>query len=242
LRIVALARANHPGRFVALLAENGTLRAVAKLATGEAGRTVLGREGDAIEELGALLPPPLFPPRVLHRGEGHLILDVVDWHPRLASWRLPEEVADALGRFFAAGVEQACGPERSPLGPAHGDFAPWNLFRTTGGWTLLDWEEARREGDPFFDIFHYLVQAYAKLGHPTRRQLLAGIEGTGWVGRAILAYASGAGVHVDDAMGYFQRYLEESSRLIRRGTPTASTNLQVRRSLLGEVQRRWGRL
>jgi hypothetical protein len=153
---------------------------------------------------------------------------------------LPEEVADALGRFFAAGVQEASGAERSPLGPAHGDFAPWNLFRTRDGWTLLDWEEARQGAPPFFDLFHYLVQAHALLRHPTRRQLLAGIEGTGQVGRAILAYASGAGLRSEEAMEYFWKYLEESSRLVQQGTPAASRGVQVRRSLLDELQRMGG--
>jgi thymidylate kinase len=241
LRIVALAKTNHPGRFVALLADDhGRCRTVAKFATDEAGRAVLRREGEAIEALGALLPPPLFPPRIQERGEGHLILDAVEWQPRLLSWRLPEEVANALGRFFAAGVQESSGGERSPLGPAHGDFAPWNLFRTRDGWTLLDWEEARQEAPPFFDLFHYLVQAHALLRHPTRRQLLAGIEGTGRVGRAIHAYASGAGLRSDEAMEFFRIYLEESSRLIQQGTPAASRGVQVRLSLLDEVKRRRG--
>jgi len=243
LRIVALAKANHPGRFVALLAnDRGTRQAVAKFATDEAGRAVLRREGEAIEALGALLPPPLFPPRVQDRGEGYLILDAVEWQPRPLPWRLPEEVADALGRFFAAGVQKASGAEGAPLGPAHGDFAPWNLFRTRSGRTLLDWEEARQGAPPFFDLFHYLVQAHALLRHPpTRQQLLAGIEGRGWVGRAILAYASGAEVRFVEAMKYFRAYLEESSRLVQQGTPAAAKEFQVRRSLLDELQRRWGR-
>ncbi|HEV8572155.1 MAG TPA: hypothetical protein VGR49_03770, partial [Actinomycetota bacterium] len=243
LRIVALARTNHPGRFVALLADHdGKRRAVAKFATDEAGKAALRREGEAIEALGALLPPPLFPPRVQDRGEGHLILDAVEWQPRLQSWRLPEEVANALGRFFAAGVEESSAAQRSPLGPAHGDFAPWNLFRTRSGWTLLDWEEARQGAHPFFDLFHYLVQAHALLRHPTRRQLLAGIEGTGEVGRAITAYASGAGVSFEEATEYFRKYLEESSRLILQATPAPSNVVQVRRSLLDELRRRRERL
>jgi hypothetical protein len=241
LRIVALARTNHPGRSVALLADHeGSVRAVAKFATDEAGGVILRREGEAIEALGKLLPPPLFPPTILDRGEGHLILEAVNWRPRLRSWHLAEEVAHALGRFFAAGVDEGSGPGGSPLGPSHGDFAPWNLFRTTGGWALLDWEEARRGAPPFYDVFHYLVQGHSNLGHPSRRQLLGGIEGRGWVGRAIRAYASGAGMRVDDAIEYFHRYLDESSRLVRPDARSASSHLHVRRSLLRELQRRYG--
>jgi hypothetical protein len=41
-------------------------------------------------------------------------------------------------------------------------------------------------------------------------------------------------------MEYFWKYLEESSRLVQPGTPAASRGVQVRRSLLDELQRMGG--
>jgi Ser/Thr protein kinase RdoA (MazF antagonist) len=39
----------------------------------------------------------------------------------------------------------------------HGDFAPWNIRRTVDGdCVLLDWEDARRDGLPLMDAFHFL--------------------------------------------------------------------------------------
>ena len=39
----------------------------------------------------------------------------------------------------------------------HGDFAPWNIRSTTdGGCVLIDWEEARADGLPLQDAFHFL--------------------------------------------------------------------------------------
>ncbi len=49
--------------------------------------------------------------------------------------------------------------DHSPL-PAcweHGDFTPWNVKRLPdGGCALLDWEDARREGLPLQDAYHFL--------------------------------------------------------------------------------------
>ena len=67
-----------------------------------------------------------------------LLLEAVEWSPRLRPWVLPSEVAFALGRAFAASAD---GGDR---GMAHGDFAPWNLLRTSDGWVLVDWERLPR--------------------------------------------------------------------------------------------------
>ena len=49
--------------------------------------------------------------------------------------------------------------DNSPL-PAcweHGDFTPWNIKQHhDGGCTLLDWEDARRNGLPLQDAYHFL--------------------------------------------------------------------------------------
>jgi len=54
------------------------------------------------------------------------------------------------------------GPDATPL--THGDFAPWNLVRTTDGTVLLDWESARLGDEPLFDLTHFVVQTGALLG------------------------------------------------------------------------------
>jgi aminoglycoside phosphotransferase (APT) family kinase protein len=115
-----------------------------------------------------------------------LVLESVSWRPRLRPWRLQPEVARSLGALHAA------------TGAAHGDFAPWNLLETEEGWTLLDWEESR-PAPPFYDPLFYLVRSHGHLGRPSRRAVIAGLRGRGWVGAALSAYAVAAGVQLGDA-------------------------------------------
>ena len=177
----AVARGNAEGRFVTLaVGERGALGFVAKLAAAQAGGAALQREADALAGLSGRLPEPLSAPKLLARERGMLLLAPVAWRPRLLPWRLPAPVAHALGRFAASGH-------------AHGDCAPWNLLSTPTGWALVDWEEAG-EAAPFTDVLHYLVRANCHLGRPSLRALRAGFAGRGWVGKALRAYAEGAGI------------------------------------------------
>ena len=45
--------------------------------------------------------------------------------------------------------------KRMPLCLNHGDFASWNLLRTTQGLVALDWEYARPHWNPMGDFFHF---------------------------------------------------------------------------------------
>ena len=232
---VAVARTNHPSRYVALLLDStGTATAVAKIAAGEAGRAKLAEEGALVEQLSEHLPPVLSTPRILKQEDGLLLLESVSWRPRSRPWRLPLEVATALGEFFRHG-----GGSGSPsTGLTHGDFAPWNLLRTETGWVLIDWEEAAIDGEPFWDVFHYLVQGHALLKRPKSRQLLDGLKGNGWVGAAIGAYAEAAGLRLADAAGYFDAYLRTSQSRLDPETKDGRAGLQARQALLSELRGR----
>ncbi len=92
-----------------------------------------------------------------------------------------EEHADECSREFglvkdnapeiddvAAAIEEL--RDRTPL-PAcweHGDFSPWNIKRAADGdCALLDWEDARRNGLPLQDAFHFLhMQDFLFGGRP----------------------------------------------------------------------------
>jgi hypothetical protein len=205
---VAVTRANHPGRFVAvIIGDEGSLHAVAKVATDEAGREALAREVGAIERLGALLPQPLATPDLLEVDPGLLLMVPVRWRPRWRPWEVDEDLAAGLGAFFAAGSGDR---SESLVGPAHGDFAPWNVLRTDTGWTLVDWEAAAEEAPPFYDLCHYVVQSYSLLGRPGTRAVLDGfLEGRGPVGRAVNAYSRAAGIAAGDAAEYLLKHLTE---------------------------------
>jgi hypothetical protein len=227
---MAVARANHPGRYIAVLLDrDGAGVAVAKVASDDPGRACLDREAESISTLGSLLTPPLQEPTIVAREPGLLLLRTVQWQPRLRPWRLPEEVAAGLGALFARRARIA---EGVAVGPAHGDCAPWNLLRTGDGWTLVDWEDALAEAPPFFDPFHYVVQSHVLLGRPSLQAIRNGIRGRGEAGTAIRVYAEAAGLDLGEARRLFPAYLRVSQARLDLQTPDGLNGLLARRRLL----------
>jgi Phosphotransferase enzyme family len=204
---LVVAKTNHAGRFVALiLAAGGSPVGLAKIATDNDGRRVLAREAGNLDRLGGLLPSPLSPPRVLGLADGVLVLEAVPWRARWRPWRLPEDVAFALGAFSRTAPPGSVSGTRRGL--SHGDFAPWNLLRTPDRWVLVDWEDAREDRPAFYDLMHFLAQSRTLLGRPSTRELADGVTAqVGWVGRAVAAYARGADVSADEAWPQLLAYL-----------------------------------
>lgn len=229
----AVARSNHPGRFVAtLLDDAGRCHGVAKVAIGEAART-LDREAENLERLGPLLQAPLRAPKIIGREPGVLVLEPVHRIPRRHPWELEEEVAAALGAFFRNGQAGADPPQR---GPGHGDLAPWNLLRTADGWTLIDWESAGTDSEAFHDLSHFVVQAHTLLGRPSGAEVLAGFEGgRGWIARALAAYAEASGISLSQAGPALTSYLRSTSSTVRASTRGERTGIQRRRLLLSRL-------
>ena len=224
---IAVAESDHPGRLVALIVgERGTCHGLAKIATDSTGEAALDNEAWALDSLAQLLPPPVFAPRLLARERGLLLLEPVRWVPRRSPGLLPEEVAAAMGAFFAA---DGAGDE---LGPTHGDFAPWNLLETERGWVLVDWEEARGRDRPFFDLFHYLFMAHQNLAAYSRQDFLDGLEGKGSIGRAIAAYAEGAHLRNVDLRELLIFYLRSSGERLDLASPDGRSDYRARRRLL----------
>jgi hypothetical protein len=223
----ALARGNHPGRYVgAIIDRRGVSREIVKIATDAEGREALRREAEAIRAHGSLLPSPLAPPRVLGTGPGVLLMQPVAWGLRARPWELEPHVARAMGSFYRRGVRDGAGS-----GLAHGDFAPWNLLKTDRTFVLLDWESARTDAPAFFDLCHFLVQSYSLLGRPSCEQLLSGFRGSGgWVSKAIKGYAEGAELSTDHAMEALESYLRTSVESIEAGG-------HARRQLLRQLRR-----
>ncbi len=222
----AVMRANHRGRWVALiLREDGRPHAVAKVAVTPEGKVALAREARALRELPRELPAPLRAPGVLEEADGLLLLDAVDWQPRSRPWWLEPTVARALGAFWRQ------------TGHAHGDVAPWNLLRADREWVLCDWEDAAACEVPGWDLWHWVCQAHALLGRPRHRAILEGLAGRGWVGEAVAAYAAGAGIDRDALCAGLAVYLERTLASLNASTPDGRRGLAARRMLLGEVRR-----
>jgi hypothetical protein len=223
---MAIARANHPGRFISLVVSgDGRLKAFVKVARDSIGATALIKERLSIERWGPLLTPPLYAPRVLDHRYGALILEPVEWIARTGPWRMDEGVAHSLGRFYRA-TSSSRHPE---VGVSHGDCAPWNVLQTRSGWALIDWEDADENGSPFFDLFHFFVQSSGELGRPTKRTLLAGMELHGPVGESIKAYAAGAERDPRETKPMFREYLERSAAGVEPGIHPRA--LRIRRQL-----------
>lgn len=224
---LSVARANHPGRFFALVVgAEGDLLAFVKVARDSAGTEALYREHRALESFGVLLPPPLFAPRVLEAEAGLLVLEAVEWQRLPGPWRLPLEVAHALGGFFRATASGT----REGLGATHGDCTPWNLLRTRKGWALVDWESAETSVPPFFDPFHFVVQSSIELKRPTKRAIIDGLTLKGRVGATLEAYAAGCQVDPGEARGLFGEYLRYSAARVSPDAPARA--LRTRRQLL----------
>jgi hypothetical protein len=223
----AVAPANHPGRYTALLVDDrGRHRGLAKIATTESGETELAHEAEAIRTLGSALPAPLRAPRILAHEPGLLLLEAVPKHLVPRPWLLEEDVAAALGRFFSTTSTNGSGELR---GSTHGDLAPWNLLHTADGVVLVDWESAGPRGGAFYDICHWLAQTYSLLGRPSYDEVLRGVvDGRGWIGIAIEAYADAAGCSREDAIAAMRSYLEARGE---RPWPTATKDRNARRAL-----------
>jgi len=49
------------------------------------------------------------------------------------------------------------GDERIPLGLCHGDFTPWNILNSKERLFIIDWEFAKQEFVPFYDVLHFEI-------------------------------------------------------------------------------------
>ena len=227
---LASAKANHPGRFHALVFDaEGRPVAVVKVARDTVGRLALATEREALDRFGAHLPPPLLAPVLLDHSDGVLVFRAMDWRARTFPWRLPEEVAFGIGTFFRRTSLDGSGDS----GAAHGDFAPWNLLRTEDGWGLVDWENFRAEAPPYYDLFHFLIQSNAGLRRPRMQSILAGLNGEGWVGGLIRAYAEGSEVDLRDSAHFLQEYLRISKVVL--GSDCTARGLRVRSKMASRV-------
>ena len=131
-----------------------------------------------------------------------------------------------MGAFFGANGAGEL------TGPTHGDFTPWNLLKTERGWVLVDWEEARDRDRPFFDLFHYLFMVHLNLDAFSQQALLDGLEGKGWIGRAITAYAEGARLRDVDPRDLLIFYLHSSSQRLDLATQDGLSDFRARQRLL----------
>jgi hypothetical protein len=194
-------QANHPHRFVTLVVDRaGRPFRVGKVALTTDGQQALAREAAALAGFGQRLATPLQAPELVAHEPQILVTQAIEWQVRRTPWKLPAEVASALGALFRAS-------DQLGSGLAHGDCTPWNLLSSAGSWVLVDWEGASTSAPPLHDVFHYFVQSHLLLGRPTGHDILEGLAGRGWIGAAIHAYSDAAGLQVATAPDHLLTYL-----------------------------------
>jgi hypothetical protein len=206
--VIAVAIPRSPDRFLFETYDRaGQPTVFGKVWTGVPETSPLPREAEWLQFAGRNLEEPVRVPSVLEATAQHLLLEPVAWRIRSRPWRLAPEVARALGSFFAL---SSC----TEAGPTHGDLAPWNLLETRDGWYLVDWERASPLGPPFHDLLHFLRSSSMLLGRPRARAIPGGLEGRGWIGRALREYCRGARLDPADVAVWWR-----SSRTVSPGLP-----------------------
>ena len=227
---VAVARSTHRQRHHALVVDaRGGSVCHAKLAADADGQAALDREADNLQRFGSQIYGAVRAPRLLHHEPGLLITQAVAWRPAADPWRLDPVAAHHLGRWFHQ-TANAHG-----RGSAHGDFAPWNLLPTGGGWVLVDWEMATDDAPPFFDVLHWLVMAHAHLGRPAPAAIRDGLEGRGWIGACLRAYAEGAGLPTAGLRGRLVGYLDETEERVDVGSAEGARETAARLALRAAI-------
>ena len=58
-------------------------------------------------------------------------------------------------------IQKNFADQKIPLGICHGDFTPFNIYIRHGSISVFDWEYAKEESIPFWDLFHFIIQANA---------------------------------------------------------------------------------
>jgi Phosphotransferase enzyme family len=143
-----------------------------------------------------------------------------------------------LDRTFTVVQRQAAG--LVPVGLTHGDFAPWNLLEAGRQIGIVDWEAARADGLPYWDLWHFAVQA-ATLGG--RRSHFASIpraaRGQGSLGAMFQLYARMTGMPEELALYVLMTYLVTTGAALLQGLAIGcadpATALEQRARLLDEA-------
>jgi hypothetical protein len=100
----------------------------------------------------------------------------------------------------------------------------------------VDWEATDDLAPPFTDLFHFVVQAHALLKRPRRGTVLRGLDGHGWIGRAIRAYSESAELAPDTAVECFRAYLTASMDKLDLATHPGRIGWTARKQLLDARQ------
>lgn len=95
-----------------------------------------------------------------------------------------------------------------PFGLYHGDFVPYNVRVLKDRLFVLDWEFARQNYPPFFDLFHFLFQGHFQIrGLPVEKIIQKKIWGHRENMQLIKTYANLIQVPPENILDFFKLYL-----------------------------------
>lgn len=127
-----------------------------------------------------------------------------------------------------------------PSGLVHGDFAAWNLLEHRSGIGVIDWELARFDGLPYWDLWHLVVQAGGlarSAGAP--RSIRESLRGQGALADMLDRYADRCGVPSGIAHDVLLVYLVRSAASLivaaDGGASDARRGLAFRARMLDEA-------
>lgn len=215
-------RSSHGDRRLIAVAESGALSAVVKI--GPADDPDLRREAEVVEKVGRR-DGLVSAPRLLWRGSwrGMFVLVTEGVPAPAGSAAAPFDRIVELCAAMTRGIEG--------IGPiVHGDLNPSNVLPAGPGFVLVDWEWARFERDPMFDLAHYAVGR--ALARRSRAAVVVGQlteQGSpGW------RYLEAIGADPADASALLHSYLQ-------RGFFTGTRGRHLRMAMWAELGRRRGR-
>jgi len=156
---------NRPGRMIVGIAHDGRLTHVAKIGTLD--DVALRNEAATLQLLlGKSLPFAV--PRIYWTGEADGRFAVVSAAVAMSHSRpaKAENVVDACSALVTGVAGQPA--------MTHGDLAPWNVALSDRGLVILDWESARNQYLPLYDLTFFVLRRGASLGAygPSRAQRL----------------------------------------------------------------------
>ncbi len=196
--VVAM-RSSKQNRWILGIEQSGRLGVVAKC--GAPDDQGLVKEADLLRALAGSAGPYRVP-EVVHSGlvDGRFVL-AMKAVPALRTKIAPSlETIAAIATSLTRGVTTS-----GPL--VHGDLAPWNLVVHEGTTWLLDWEAARRERAPMWDLAHYTIRLGALVGRLSVLDVYRLLTMPGGVGARHL---SDIGEDPGDATDHLRAYLVTS--------------------------------
>lgn len=97
-----------------------------------------------------------------------------------------------------------------PLVLQHGDFVPYNMKVINKKYALIDWEFAVENGQPFYDLFHYVYQGKYRILKESHEDLILEIMGKSQSHSLLGKYFGIVGVESGYIRDFFILYLVEA--------------------------------